>query len=140
MLFPLILIYYQIKCCNITSETSDVVILPNWNKYNITLHVYSIYVLIYIVLYFIGSLPSLIQRYGWLEGPQFSIYPSVCLYFVLCTLLAFIEYNIRTWPSFTIGLHSPWPKFTWPSFALAFILLGLSSLGLHSLGLNSPWT
>ena len=69
-------------------------------------------------------------------GPSAS---CVCtLYFVLH--LAFIQYNIRTWPSFAIGLHSPWPKFTWPSFALAFILLGLSSLGLHSLGLHSPWT
>ena len=43
--------YYIIKYCNITSETSDVIILPKLNKYDITLHVYSIYVLIYIVLY-----------------------------------------------------------------------------------------
>ena len=35
----------------VISETSDVIILPNLNKYDITLHIYSIYVLIYIVLY-----------------------------------------------------------------------------------------
>ena len=33
--------------------------------------------------------------------------------------LAFIQYNIRTWPSFALGLSSTWPKFTWPKFALA---------------------